>query len=157
MGSDVPRHSMYSKREKDASPEPPLRRPGRVSLDMTPDTDAPGDYQVPEDDDALLVECEMETFRAGGPGGQHQNKTESAVRLTHVPTGLSVTARESRSQHRNRKIALARLRGALEEAMKEELPRRPTRVPGRERQKRLEEKRRRSAVKRARKKPEPED
>lgn len=54
----------------------------------------------------------FETFRAGGPGGQHQNKTESAVRATHVPSGLSVTAREERSQHRNKALALQRL-GAL--------------------------------------------
>lgn len=51
----------------------------------------------------------FETFRAGGPGGQHQNKTESAMRATHVPSGLSVTAREERSQHRNKALALERL------------------------------------------------
>ncbi len=51
----------------------------------------------------------LETFRAGGPGGQHQNKTESAVRATHLPSGLSVTAREERSQHRNKALALERL------------------------------------------------
>lgn len=52
----------------------------------------------------------FETFRAGGPGGQHQNKTESAVRATHLPSGLSVAARQERSQHRNKAIALERLR-----------------------------------------------
>jgi peptide chain release factor len=51
----------------------------------------------------------FETLRASGPGGQHVNKTESAVRVTHVPTNVSVTAREERSQHANRKLALARL------------------------------------------------
>ena len=51
----------------------------------------------------------FEAFRAGGPGGQHQNTTDSAVRAIHGPTGLRVVAREERSQHRNRDIALKRL------------------------------------------------
>ena len=51
----------------------------------------------------------FETMRAGGPGGQHQNRTESAVRAVHMPTGLSAVARDERSQHRNRSVALARL------------------------------------------------
>ncbi len=108
-------------------------------------------------DEALLAECRVETFTAGGPGGQHQNRTESAVRLTHVPTGISVVARESRSQHRNRKTALARLRAALEELARPETPRVPTKVPARAKRKRLEEKRRRSQLKRRRKEPGPDD
>lgn len=124
---------------------------------MTPDPELPPDYQVPEDDGTLLTECRIETFRSGGPGGQHQNKTESGVRLTHLPTGISVTARESRSQHRNRRIALERLRAALDEATREETPRKQTKTPRREKRKRLEEKRRRADVKRSRQKPEPEE
>lgn len=54
----------------------------------------------------------IETMRAGGPGGQHQNKTESAVRAIHLPTGLTVTVRQERSQARNRAVAIERL-GAL--------------------------------------------
>jgi peptide chain release factor len=54
-------------------------------------------------------EVRFEVFRAGGPGGQHQNKTESAVRAVHIPTGLAVIARDQRSQHRNKAIALERL------------------------------------------------
>lgn len=54
-----------------------------------------------------------ETMRAGGPGGQHQNRTESAVRVTHRPSGASAVARDERSQHRNRALALARLQTVL--------------------------------------------
>lgn len=49
------------------------------------------------------------SFRAGGPGGQHQNTTDSAIRVEHLPTGLSALAREERSQHRNKSLALQRL------------------------------------------------
>jgi hypothetical protein len=68
-----------------------------------------------------------------------------------------VTARESRSQHRNRQVALARLRTELEERARPETPRVRTRTPAREKRKRREEKRRRSELKRARRKPDPEE
>ncbi|MBN2694364.1 peptide chain release factor H [bacterium] len=69
--------------------------------------------EPPKDEDIDLTNIKIETMRAGGPGGQHQNKTESAVRVTHIPTGISVIAREERSQYRNKKLALARLLNAL--------------------------------------------
>jgi len=65
------------------------------------------------DDATLLAECEVDTYRGSGPGGQKRNKTESAVRLRHRPSGLSVIAEESRSQAENRVRALRRLREAL--------------------------------------------
>ncbi|XWS24648.1 hypothetical protein CRYUN_Cryun27aG0000400 [Craigia yunnanensis] len=58
----------------------------------------------------LMRQCEMNTFKASGPGGQHRNKRESAVRLKHLPTGIIAQAVEDRSQHKNRASALARLR-----------------------------------------------
>ena len=60
-----------------------------------------------------LADVTFEATRASGPGGQHVNKTESAVRATHTPTGLVATAREERSQAMNKKLALARLAGLL--------------------------------------------
>lgn len=62
------------------------------------------------DDAHLLAECQVHTHRVGGPGGQHRNKTETAIRLVHAPSGISVTAGETRSQHENRAVALRRLR-----------------------------------------------
>jgi len=56
----------------------------------------------------------FETMRASGPGGQHVNTTDSAVRVTHVPTGMIAMAREERSQHMNRRLAIARLAALLE-------------------------------------------
>ena len=71
-------------------------------------------------DEQLLAQCEVDTYRASGPGGQKRNKTSSAVRLRHGPTGLIVIAEESRSQHENRARALRRLREALYLKLREE-------------------------------------
>ena len=60
------------------------------------------------DDATLERDCTLEVFRATGPGGQGVNTTDSAVRLRHLPTGITVTARETRSQYRNRQLALAK-------------------------------------------------
>ncbi|HMP60971.1 MAG TPA: peptide chain release factor-like protein [Gemmatales bacterium] len=64
-------------------------------------------------DAQLLAQCAVDTYRASGPGGQKRNKTSSAVRLRHEPTGLMVIAEESRSQHENKAKALRRLRQRL--------------------------------------------
>jgi len=73
-------------------------------------------------DPQLLDQCAVDTYRASGPGGQKRNKTSSAVRLRHLPSGLIVIAEESRSQHENRVRALRRLRQALFLQVRDELP-----------------------------------
>ena len=72
-------------------------------------------------DPQLLAQCEVDTYRASGPGGQKRNKTSSAVRLRHLPSGLIVIAEESRSQHENRGRALKRLRQALYLKLRDEI------------------------------------
>src|SRR5437870_12239718 len=72
-------------------------------------------------DARLLAQCEVDTYRASGPGGQKRNKTSSAVRLRHLPSGLLVIAEESRSQHENKARALRRMRQALYLKLREEL------------------------------------
>jgi len=114
-------------------------------------------WALPESDEELLRECEVDTFRSGGPGGQHVNKVETGVRLTHLPTGLVVSCREERSQHRNKMNCLRKLR--------EEVARRnyrpPKRVPTRRtraaKERTLEAKTRRARIKRLRGKPSTED
>ncbi|CAN8314113.1 unnamed protein product [Cochlearia groenlandica] len=64
-------------------------------------------------DEELMKQCRLETFRVSGPGGQHRNKRDSAVRLKHLPTGIVAQAVEDRSQHKNRASALNRLRTLL--------------------------------------------
>jgi ribosome-associated protein len=93
------------------------------------------------EDEALLRACEESFFVGSGPGGQHRNKTASAVRLLHVPTGLSVTATERRSQAQNRSVALRRLRSALRALAYVPRPRRPTRPSRAAKEKRLKAKR----------------
>ncbi|MFH1745660.1 MAG: peptide chain release factor-like protein [Planctomycetota bacterium] len=74
------------------------------------------------DDTRLLAECEVHTYRSSGPGGQHRNKTSSAVRLHHQPSGLVTKGAESRSQHQNKARALQRLREALAVNIRQPLP-----------------------------------
>ena len=113
--------------------------------------------RIPSDDRTLLRQCRVDTFRAGGKGGQHQNTTESGVRLTHRPTGIVVTARDERSQHRTRKIALERLRDELRQRYRKRKKRKKTRVPRREKEKRLRNKKHRARKKKLRKPPKRDD
>jgi protein subunit release factor B len=108
---------------------------------------------LPESDEDLLHESEVETFRARGPGGQHVNKTETAVRLKHLPSGLVVTARAARSQHQNKALCLRKLRERVERLNYRPVERVPTRPPRSAKTRILEAKARRSHVKRLRSKP----
>jgi hypothetical protein len=62
------------------------------------------------DDDELLAACDVHIYKASGPGGQHRNKVSSAVRLAHRASGVTASGNDSRSQHRNKQLALRRLR-----------------------------------------------
>jgi hypothetical protein len=64
-------------------------------------------------DEALIAQSEVDRYRASGPGGQHRNKTESAVRLRHKPSGVSAIGEDSRSQAENKLHAVRRLRAAI--------------------------------------------
>src|SRR5204862_8008124 len=77
-------------------------------------------------DDQLLRQCDVDTYRASGPGGQKRNKTSSAVRLRYLPSGTLVIAEESRSQHENKARALRRLRKHFCLKLREPFP--PTNV-----------------------------
>jgi hypothetical protein len=72
--------------------------------------DEPAEDYLLLEDAALLGQCEVDTYRASGPGGQHRNKVSSGVRLRHRPTGVMAKGEESRSQHDNKRMALRRLR-----------------------------------------------
>jgi protein subunit release factor B len=117
-----------------------------------------GHVDIPESDAALLAECDVQTFRAGGPGGQHQNMTDSAVRLVHRPTGVTVTSRAQRSQYLNKLDALRRLRLKLRRLSEPPFPpRRPTRPSRAATERRLAGKSRRAADKRLRRPPPADD
>jgi len=112
---------------------------------------------IPDSDEDLLKECNVDTFRAGGKGGQHLNKTESAVRLTHLPTGTVVSCQDERSQYQNKRKCLLQLREKLV-ALNYRPPKRiPTRKPRSAKEKILETKRKQSQKKQLRQKPEMDD
>ena len=112
---------------------------------------------IPELLKKLQKDCDVETYRASGPGGQHRNKTESAVRMTHRPTGIVRVATEHRSQLRNRQLALERIWRALEARRRKPKPRVPTRPTAAAKSSRLTEKRLASDRKKSRRKPDSED
>lgn len=129
MPRALPNRSAHHERGSTLRPSQPLYHTDRVALER---------------------EVVTERFRSGGPGGQHRNVTESAVRLRHLPSGVRVLAADSRSQHRNREIAFARLIAKLEELNCVRKARVRTRVSRRAVEQRLSEKRRRHLAKQLR-------
>lgn len=83
------------------------RQTSFASVDVIAEIDDEIEIDIKEND------IEMETFMSGGPGGQHQNKTASGVRLRHLPTGVVAESRSERSQHKNRKLAMNMLKARL--------------------------------------------
>ena len=102
------------------------------------------------DREALEREVVVDVFRASGPGGQHVNKTESALRLTHLPSGVVVTSQDSPSQHRNRETAFKRLAERLERLNYVPKKRVATRPTAASRRRRIEAKKLRTVTKRTR-------
>ncbi len=103
--------------------------------------------------DILKHQVVVETYRSRGPGGQRKNKTETAVRLSHVPSGITVTATEQRSQAQNLRLAFERLQERLQRLNRPRKRRLPTRIPQAVTEKRIEAKRNRSLKKHLRRRP----
>ncbi|MBM3286958.1 MAG: peptide chain release factor-like protein [Candidatus Eisenbacteria bacterium] len=95
----------------------------------------------------LLEECEVTPYRSSGPGGQKKNKTESSVRVRHIPTGIVRIATESRSQSANRLRAIARIQEELARRARKPKPRKPTKPSAASHEERLEGKRVRGRTK----------
>ncbi len=90
------------------------RQTSFAAVEVTPEFDDVAAIVIPPQD------LRIDTFCSSGPGGQHVNKTESAVRLTHLPTGLVVSCQQGRSQHENRAVAFATLQSRLQQRAHDE-------------------------------------
>ena len=112
---------------------------------------------TPEALERLERDCEVTAYRSSGPGGQKKNKTESSVRVRHLPTGIVRVATEHRSQTRNRKLALERVWLELARRARKRKKRVATRPTAAAVERRLDSKRRTQQRKRERTDPTTED
>lgn len=113
--------------------------------------------RLPGTDEELLAECDVETFRSRGKGGQNVNKVETGVRLRHRPSGLVVVSRKERSQYRNKLACLERLREKIVRMNRVVAPRVPTKMPRAARQKIVDQKKQRGALKKLRRRADRDD